>query len=44
MESDLHLISSVNILMKYPDYTNLLVAENTNCSLTEEFEHIKDRG
>jgi len=39
MESDLHPKSR---LMKYTDDTNLLVSENTNCTLSEEFDHIKD--
>ena len=42
MESDLHPKSSDNKLMKYADDTNLLVPENTSCTLSEEFEHIKD--
>ena len=42
MESDLHPKSRNNKLMKYADDTNLLVPENTNCTLSEEFDHIKD--
>jgi len=34
--------SSNNKLVKYADDTNLLVPENTNCTLLEEFEHVKD--
>jgi len=41
MESDLHPKSRDNKLMKYDDDTNLLVPETTNCTLSEEFEHIK---
>jgi len=41
MESDLHPKSSDNRLMKYADDTNLLVPETSNCTLTEEFVHIK---
>jgi len=37
-----HLKSRNNKLMKYADDTNLLVPENTNCTLSEEFDHIKD--
>jgi len=33
--------SSDNKLMKYADDTNLLVPETSNCTLTDEFEHIK---
>ena len=35
MESDLHPKSSNNKLLKYADDTNLLVPENTNCTLLE---------
>ena len=42
MESDLYPKSSDIKLMKYADDTNLLVPEISNCTLTEEFEHIKD--
>ena len=42
VESDLYPKSSNNKLMKYADDTYLLVPENTNCTLLEEFEHIKD--
>jgi len=28
--------------MKYADDTNLLVPENTNCTLSEEFDDIMD--
>jgi len=28
--------------MKYADGTNLLVPETSKCTLSEEFEHIKD--
>jgi hypothetical protein len=40
-ESDLVLISSINILLKYADDTNLLVPENSDISLSQEFENIK---
>ena len=39
MESDLHPISEVNLLVKYADDTNLLVPENTDVSLDAEFTH-----
>ena len=42
MESDLHPKSRDNKLMKYADDTYLLVPETSNCTLSEEFEHIKD--
>ena len=42
MESDLYPKSSNNKLMKYADDTNLLVPETSNCTQSEEFEHIKD--
>jgi len=42
MESDLHTKSRNNKLMKYADDINLLVLENTNCTLSEEFDHIKN--
>ena len=42
MESDLHPISEVNLLVKYADYTNLLVPENRDLSLDDEFTQIKE--
>ena len=41
MESDLHPLSCINILFKYADDTTLLVPENTDISLSDEFSHIK---
>ena len=41
MESDLQPLSRINILFKYADDTNLLVPENTDISLSDEFTHIK---
>ena len=38
METDLHPKSRDSKLMKYADDTNLLVPENTDCTLTEEFK------
>jgi hypothetical protein len=40
-ESDLRLISLVNILFKYADDTNVLVPEITDVCLADEFENIK---
>ena len=40
-ESDLRLISRVNILLKYADDTNVLTPEITDVSLSDEFENIK---
>ena len=40
MESDLHPISSINIMFKYADDTNLLVPENTDVDLNDEYNHI----
>jgi len=37
MECDLQPLSRQNILIKYADDTNLLVLENTDCQLDEEF-------
>jgi len=41
MESDLHPLSDANVIFKYADDTNLLVPENTDCTLADEFSHIK---
>jgi len=35
MESDLHPLSAVNVLVKYADDTNLLVPENTDVPLAD---------
>jgi len=41
-ESDLQLLSIINLLLKYADDTNLLVPEHTDISLSEEFaENVK---
>jgi len=40
MESDLHPKSVVNLLLKYTDDTNLLVPENTDVELADEFRHV----
>jgi len=41
MESDLHPLSDANVIFKYADDTNLLVPQNTDCTLADEFSHIK---
>jgi len=41
MESDLHPLSHANIIFKYADDTNLLVPENTDVPLSDEFSHIQ---
>ena len=41
MESDLHPLSDANVIFKYADDTNLLVPENTDCTLADEFSHVK---
>ena len=41
MESDLHPLSDANVIFTYADDTNLLVPENTDCTLAGEFSHIK---
>lgn len=42
MESDLHALSITNALFKYADDTNLLVPENSDVELKDEFSHIMD--
>lgn len=41
MESDLQPISVINLIFKYADDTNLLVPENTDVSLIDEYNHVK---
>jgi len=41
MESDLYPLSDANVIFKYADDSNLLVPENTDCTLADEFSHIK---
>ena len=41
MASDLHPLSDVNIIVKYADIVNLLVPENTDIQLHDEFAHIQ---
>jgi len=41
MESDVRPLSDANVIFKYADDTNLLVPENTDCKLADEFSHIK---
>ena len=38
--SDLKLLSATNFLCKYADDKTLMVPENTNISLEDEFRHI----
>ena len=40
MASDLCCISDMNLVFKYADDTNLLVPENTNVDLVDEFSNI----
>jgi len=42
MASDLRCISDMNLLLKYSDDTNLLVPENTNADLADEFSNIRE--
>jgi len=39
MESDLNALSVLNLIFKYADDTNLLVPENTDVSLSVEYDH-----
>jgi len=41
MESDLHPLSRLNIMFNCADDTNLLVPENTDIPLSDEFSHIQ---
>jgi len=41
MESDLHTISLMNMLIKYADDTNLLVPSDSDVGIAEEFSHVK---
>jgi len=40
MESDLHPKSEFSLVLKYADYTNLLIPKNTDVDLADEFRHI----
>ena len=42
MASDLCCVSDMNLLFKYADDTNLLVPENTNVDLVDEFSNIQE--
>ena len=42
MESDLHPLSDAHVIFKYADDTNLLVPENTDCTLAVNFLILKD--
>jgi len=37
-----HHLSAVNVLVKYADDTNLVVAENTHLPLADEYAQMKD--
>jgi len=41
MESDLHALSIMNILVKYANDTTLLVTADTDLDLAQEFNNIK---
>ena len=41
MEKDLKPLSSVNLLCKFADDTNLLVPANSDIDIVQEFQHIK---
>jgi len=41
MKSDLKIICTDNVLIKYADDVDLLVPENSKVDITDEFEHIK---
>jgi len=40
MESYLHPKSAVDLLLKYANDSNLLVLENTDVELADEFRHV----
>jgi len=42
MESDFRPLSSMNVIFKYADDTNLLVPETADISLSDEFKAIQD--
>ena len=42
MEGDLHPILIIHLLCKCVDDTNLIVPENTDVCLRDEFDHIKE--
>lgn len=41
LESDLKTLSVINLFMKYADDTNLLVPQNTDVTLEDEFENVR---
>jgi len=41
MESDLKVLSVINLIFKYADDAYLLVPENTDVSLSVEYDHCK---
>jgi hypothetical protein len=40
VKSDLHTVSATNDIFKYADDTSLLVPENTDVQLVQEFQHV----
>ena len=42
MQSDLHVISCINVIIKFADDTTLLVPENTDVGLYVEFRHVSE--
>jgi len=42
MKSDLHVISCLNVIIKFADDTTLLVPENTDLDLDLEFRHVTE--
>ena len=42
MKSDLHVISCINVIIKFADNTTLLVPENTDVGLDVEFRHVTE--
>ena len=40
MKSDLHVISCINVIIKFADDTTLLVPENTDVGLDVELRHV----
>jgi len=41
MESDLRMLSPMNIVVKYADDTNILVQSDSDTDLLKEFDHVK---
>jgi hypothetical protein len=43
MESDLHCLSDINKMFKFADDTNILVPEDSDVSMADEFVHVQKR-